>query len=317
MDAVGGIAVAVAVAVLIPVAGIGRRRLVGRAVAVVVDIIAELGEGRRDRGNGIVAIIGAGHEASGAAAGNDRLGKIAVAVRIGVAVPGGRVGSGVLVRLAIAVVVDAVADLGGVRIDGRVAVVAVGGRVAGVTFSRIVAVDVGDGVDRLTSGSEEAVVVGIEEAEFDGVAVLVEAVAHHLGPAGVDGGVVVRAIARERDKARTGDAVEGLARGARAVAVAVVVGEVGGVDDIVVHDAAAVVVDKVAGLDGAWPDRRVGIVAIAADQHVAEELIAAGDGGEVVAEAVAVGVEVADDGVGGLFVGFAIAVVVEVVTDLR
>ena len=302
---------------MVPVAGIGRSRLVGRLVAVVIEAVADLDDGRRDGRNSVVAVGAVGDEAGGTAAGDGRLRQVAVPIRVGIAVPGDGVGGAVFICLGIAVVVDAVADLSGVRIDGRVPVVAVGGRVGGDAFSGIVAVDVGDGVDRLACCTEEAVIVGIQEAELDVVAVLVEAVAHHLGRAGVDRCVVVRAIAGQRDEAGPRDAVEGLTGGARTVAVAVVVGEVGGEDHVVVHGAAAVVVDEVAGLDGAGPDIAVRVVAIAADQHIAEQLVAARYGGKVVAEAVAVGVEVADDGVGGLFVGLAIAVIVEVITDLR
>ena len=213
-DAVGRVAVAIAIAVLEPVAGVGGGRLVRGAVAVIVEAVAELDDARRDGADRVVAVGAVGHEAGGAGAGHRGLGEVAIAVAVCVAEPGDRVGGAVLIDRAVAVVVDAVAELRGVRIDSAVAVVAVGGGVCREPLAGVVAIHVGGRVHRLACGAQEGVVVGVEQAELDVVAVLVEAVAHHLGRAGVDRRVVVRAIAAECHKAGPRDAVERLARSA-------------------------------------------------------------------------------------------------------
>ena len=99
--------------------------LVDQAVAVVVDAVAdELGGGRRDTPRVIVAVGVVDDVADRLRAGDDEIVWVAVAVEVHIGVPGGRAG-GVLVDHAVAVVVDAVAELGGVGVDGVVPIVAV------------------------------------------------------------------------------------------------------------------------------------------------------------------------------------------------
>src|SRR5690606_17370178 len=91
---------------------------------VVVELVAELGRVGPGVRVAVVAVAGGGDVAARRRA--RRLGHrlVAVAVRVGVAVPGGRV-HGVLVDDAVAVVVDVVAGLDPTRKDARVGVVAV------------------------------------------------------------------------------------------------------------------------------------------------------------------------------------------------
>jgi hypothetical protein len=96
-----------------------------RIVAVVVDLVAaDLGGLRMDRRVGVVTVPGRGGEARRIAA---ELGRAVPAPAIGVLV-GPDFQEEAFVDLSRAVVVDAVARLDGSRRDGRVAIVAVGGR---------------------------------------------------------------------------------------------------------------------------------------------------------------------------------------------
>ena len=109
--------VAVAVGVEIPGQGVGGVVLIGGSVAVVVMPVAPLRGARMAGGAVVVAVRGCGHEARGCSAGPGGDGQVAVAIGIGVCVPGRRVGCIVLVGGAVAVVIVAVAQLTGARVD--------------------------------------------------------------------------------------------------------------------------------------------------------------------------------------------------------
>ena len=121
-----GVAVEVCVAVLVPTQGVHGARVIDRAVTVVVEAIAELGRGRVDRAVGVVAVGGVGNVAGGLRAGVHGRGGVAVQVRVVVQVPGERVQGARLVDRAVTVVVEAIAQLGGGRVDRAVGVIAVG-----------------------------------------------------------------------------------------------------------------------------------------------------------------------------------------------
>ena len=324
----GLVVVAVAVERRVAVGvGVGRAVAVGirgvvveRAVAVVVDaihahVVGDLVHLGVDELVGIVAVPAGGFVARGLLALDQGRGAVvAVAVAVHVVVPlGGRRGvqvAVVVVDQAVAVVVDAVALLGGRGVDGAVAVVAVV-RVAGVAAGHAAVLGAGGGVAL-------AVTVGVlVEGRGDplvgaAVAVVVDTVAH-LGGRGVDRAVGVVAV-QEVDYVAGGLAA--LVGGARAVALAVAVGVrvVGGRDPLV-HGAVAVVVLRVAVLGGARVGAGVVVVAVGAVAHVP----AGGAAGAVraagVAEAVAVAVLV--EGRLDPLVDVAVAVVVDLVAGLR
>src|SRR5690606_6759270 len=169
------------------------------AVAVLIDAVGDDLRGAGvDRRAGVVAVVVVAHGAGGAAARLLRHGRVAEAVAVGIGVPGGVV-DGPLVDRAVAVVVDLVADLGGVRVDRRVGVVAV--------------VGVGDEARRRRARPHggarvaEAVAVGVRVPGGGGrafvdraVAVVVHAVAD-VGRAGVDRRAGVVAVAADVDVA--------------------------------------------------------------------------------------------------------------------
>ena len=183
----GGAAVTPGVAVEVDVVG-GGHVLVDAAVAVVVDLVADLEVAREGLVRGVVAVLVVLDVPGGLGAGVHRVLGVAVAVDIGVGVVRG---AHVLVDLAVAVVVDEVADLGVARVGLDVAVVAVvavghvpGGGLAGllgvVGVAEAVAVRV-------------AVVGGGDLLVDEAVTVVVDVVAD-LGRTRVDGRVVVVAV---------------------------------------------------------------------------------------------------------------------------
>ena len=97
------------------------------AVAVVVIAVADLGGARVDGAVAVVAVLGVVDVALGLAAGQDDVGDVAVAVAVTVLVEGGAALEVVVrgVDGAVAVVVEAVADLGGGGVHVRVGVLAV------------------------------------------------------------------------------------------------------------------------------------------------------------------------------------------------
>ncbi len=109
--------------------GVGIPRLadvlIRLSITVVVEPVADLRGRRVGRGIGVVAVGGVRDVSGGLAAGLDRGGGVAVAVAVAVAIEGD---AHPLVHLAVAVVVEPVADLLRGWADGRVSVVAVGGR---------------------------------------------------------------------------------------------------------------------------------------------------------------------------------------------
>ena len=318
-----GLLVDVAVAVVVATVGVlGGARVdavvdvgaVGLAFGVVVEVVVEHVARR-----GVVAVGRVRHVARGHGAGHGRVGRIAVAVAVRIRVERGSVGGGVLVGHAVAVVVDAVAVLGGAGVDIRVVGVAVGGvrQVVGRLFAGVlaggrisVAVDVevgvpGAGVDRGR---------GIGGA----VAVVIEAVAG-LGGGRADTPVPVVTVRRVSHVARRGRAVDDR-DGDVTVAVGVAVRVPGrGVDGGgLIHGAIAVLVGQaVADFTRAGVDAGVGVVAVGRVGHEARRLVAGDLAHGGIAEGVGVAVRVPGAGVHGVgLVDGRIAVVVEAVAGL-
>ena len=131
------VAVAVGVGVAIPGRGVDRAVFVDDRVAVVVDAVAVLRRAWVDRAGGVVAVRVAGDEARRLVAVDVGHAGVAVAVGVGVLVPGHDVDRRVLVDGTVTVVVDAVAVLICAGVDRVEAVVAVG--VVGDVASRLVA----------------------------------------------------------------------------------------------------------------------------------------------------------------------------------
>ena len=170
------VAVVVQAVALLAVEAVGQpvavavEAFVGAAVTVVVEAITELSSAGVDGRVGVVAVGVVRDVAGGGVAGCHRVGGVAVAVAVGVEVPGGLAHGVVVVVIhqAVAVVVVAVAELGGAGVDGRVGVVAVGvvghvafGSVAGGHPSGRIAeaVAVGVGVPGALAGDVRIVVV--------------------------------------------------------------------------------------------------------------------------------------------------------------
>ena len=308
---------AVAVPIGEPGGGVGGVVLVGCAVAVVVDPVAGLCRGRGDLPVAVVAVAAVRDVAGRRCTRDGRRGQIAESVGVGVREPDAGVAGAVRVDDAVAVVVDAVAGLGRVRmglVAGVVAVAVVGDVCLGSCAGG------GGGV-----GVAEAIGIEVREPDqcvhsiglVDGVvAVVVDAVAR-LGCVGVDFGVSVVAVVSE-DRMLGGEGA--CDRRSRQVAVAVAVHVLGpprGVGCIgFVDGPVAVVVEAVAELLRCWADPRCGVVAVSA---------LVGRGGGLLARdhrlvAPAVGVEVDEPrlGVRGVrFVRRAVTVVVDAIAALR
>ena len=125
--------VAIAVAVGIGVES-DRHALVGLAVAVIVEVVADFG-GNGVASRAVVVAVGAvGNVTAGCRAGLRSRRRVAIAVAVGIGVESDR---HALVGLAVAVVVEVVTDFGGSRIAGRAVVVAiVGARAARYKFGK-------------------------------------------------------------------------------------------------------------------------------------------------------------------------------------
>ncbi len=185
----------VAVGVGVPGGGVHRVVAVRLAAAVVVDPVADLDLAGVHVGVGVVAVGAHGGQVPFAVAALHGVGRVPVAVPVGVDVPG--LGAlGVVVCLPVAVVVQAVAELRGLGPAGGVVVVAVAGPF-GVAVGQLA------GLQAVGVGAEAVVVaVGVEGALTghvgvvvvdQAVAVVVDAVAGLVG-AGEHGGVVVVAV---------------------------------------------------------------------------------------------------------------------------
>src|SRR5690606_28744328 len=105
--------------------GRGSGPLVDAVDAIVVDHVADLGGARVHGHRRVVAVRAVGDIAHRGLAGDERVDKVAVAIVVGVCVPGDR-GGITFVDEGVAVVVRHVADLGCVWVDRGVAVVTVG-----------------------------------------------------------------------------------------------------------------------------------------------------------------------------------------------
>ena len=124
-EQVQGVAEAVFVGVAEPVGRVERRVRIDRTITVVVDAVAQLVGGGVHVGVRVVAVGVVGGAAFGLDASLDRGGCITEAVAIGVGKESGPVDGVVAIDGVVAVVVDAVAQLGGPREDGGIGVVAV------------------------------------------------------------------------------------------------------------------------------------------------------------------------------------------------
>jgi len=279
---------AIAVAVAVAVVRVDHA-LVRGSVAIVIRVVAGLGRARVDASAHIIAVGRVGDVPARCGAGRDRGGRHAVAVAVAVAV----VGHGhALIHDAVAVVVLAVAGLGGARVDAVVGVIAVAA-VLGVAVAIVV------------RGTAGAALVGIA------IAVVVDAVIAALSRARVGRGGAVVAVIIVCDVAR-GLAARGLGGGHVAIGVGIGVGVEGG-GDALVHAAITVVIDAVAdlGVGGAHGCAHVIAVVIVCD--VARGGRGRGDGRGHGAVAVPVAVAVAVVGVGAVgaaLVHFAVAVIV-------
>jgi len=295
---------------------------VGLAVAVVVNcIVADL------RGAGVyghdcvVAVVVVLHSARGLSAGADRPGLRAVAVAVRVRVPAGL--DRVSVDLPIAVVVDAVTDLGGAGVNRNNVVVAVGAQLHVARGLRAVVYDIGTvavavavlvAVERLSRSTSVAVAVVINK-----ITLLERARVDRLVTVVTVGGVVhvrLRHVMPD-DRAITGsyDTNSG------AVTVVIIIGVplefTSG--PRLIDQTIAVVVDVVAGLDRTR--LRAGEVVVAVG--VVSDVVAGHEAGvlraPLVAVAVVVAVRVPELLIGDArvkIVDLAVAVVVDQVADL-
>lgn len=200
-EGVQRIAVLVAVGVRVPVGEVLLRgRVVDLAIAVVIHPVAVIvGRAGVDLRVGVVAVRVVADVAR-LLAPVEAVVRVAVFVAVAVHVPGRRplvqeVGV-LVVGQAVAVVVDAIADLAGVRVDGVVGVVAVAvdiggvrGLIAGQDLGVAEAVAVGVGVPGVLQVIRDLVFI-VDQA----VAVVVDAIADLFG-VGADRGVHVVAVA--------------------------------------------------------------------------------------------------------------------------
>ncbi len=291
-----------------------RVLVVDEAVAVVVHPVAHfLGarmyQGRERVFREVVAVrsvrhvdhIGAGRLLTRRDDGVEVSVRVAGPIAVVVRVPGRGVHR-VVVRHAVAVLVQAVADLVRVGGHGRIVVIAVG--VIGVVAHRTLVRAGHDGGDVLVGrGAAVAVSVRVPGPRVDGVrfriAVTVFIDAHVVEVAvfrgaRVHGGIRIVAVLGVRDVALD---VLTQRHGERGVAVAIAIAiEVLARHGIVVHRAVAVVVEAVAELRGVLVDVRVAVVAVLVVLHLTLDEGAGLYHGIDVAVAVAVHVAVGLEG---------------------
>ena len=245
------------------------------AITVVVDaVVGDLGAAGVDGGVGVVAVGVVGAVAAGHIAFEHRAAAVAVAIVIGVGVVRGRIAGSRAIDGAVAVVVYAVAHLGGAGVDAGVVVVAVDVGVLAIAI-RVDQRAVGSTVGTDVGGRAVRVLVG-------GVSGVDE------GGGGGEGEVVVRAVAVEAvavevrivgDVAVDGG-VDGVAGGVTAgvevpvvvVEVRVVVGVVVDVDPATIDRVGDDVVDE-RGVRVVHVDRATAGVGVVADQGVVDELV--------------------------------------------
>jgi hypothetical protein len=260
-----GVAEQVGVAVVVPGTGIDGGVFVHITVAVVIDVVADLAGVGVDVGLGVVAVGAVAHVTRGGLAGNGRATGVTEAVGVAVGVEGLGVGCVVLVGGTVAVVVDPIAHLGGVRVDGRVGVVAVGtgiaseakGLVTGEVDNIGVTVEVGVGVGVPGSLAADVVVLVVDVT----VAVVVDVVAD-LGGVRVDAGVVIVAVGVVGDHGQVGVGITPVLVDRLGITEAVGVTIDVPLAVVVVDLAIAVVVDAVAVLDGTRVGGRDGVIAV-------------------------------------------------------
>ena len=267
----------------------------------------------------VVTVAGVADVAGGLTARAHARTAVPVPVTVAIGVPDARVGGGLFVRFAIAIVVHAVADLGRIRALGRVEIVAVG-RVADVASGLTARAHA-----RTAVPVPVTVAIGVPDARVHGVvligrsvAIVVHAVAG-LGRVGVDLGERVVAVGRVADVASR-DLARGPRRARVAVPVTVAVGvpndHIGG--GVFVRFAIAVVVLSVAHLGRAGIDRHDAIVTVGRIRDVADRLITRDFCRRVIAVPVTVAVRVPDQGIDRIrLVGQAVAVVIHRVAHFR
>ena len=121
------IAKPIAIRIGVPGALACGARLIHGAVAVIVHAVAGLGGPRVHSAVGVVAVGGVGQVAAYLGAGQRRAVCIAKPIAIRIGVPGALACGPGLIHGAVAVIVHAVAGLGGPRVHGAFGIVAVGG----------------------------------------------------------------------------------------------------------------------------------------------------------------------------------------------
>ena len=122
LRAAGGVPVPVTVRICVPG---GLDTLVHTPIAVVVHVVTDLGGARIHCGHCIVTVGVARHMARGLLAGRGGGGGVSVPIAVAVRVPGQRIQGVVLVRVPVAVVVGAIADLQASRVGCGCCVVAI------------------------------------------------------------------------------------------------------------------------------------------------------------------------------------------------
>src|SRR4030042_1788113 len=119
---------AITIVIIVPVVGgtAGGTFLIYQGVAVIIYAVADLGGTGVDIGVGVVAV--SAHRGSVVACGGTKtlgIASYAVVIIIDVFVVSSAAGGAFLVRQTVAVIIYAVADLGGRRVDSPIAVIAV------------------------------------------------------------------------------------------------------------------------------------------------------------------------------------------------
>ncbi len=287
----GGIPVAVAIRVGVIVLRV-RRPDVRRAVAVVVDPVANLDFAGTHTGIAVVTIAVHGGAVGRLLAGYRGHGRITPAVAVLIQIPGRGVGGVVLVGRPVAVVVDPVADFRLPGIDVLLRVIAVS-RVRYVVLGRLAA---------HRGGGHIAVPIDIRvrvpDARIDRIVLVGVAVA-----------VVVDLIAGfRRYGAHTGVTVVAVLAGR--VAVAISVSRSTAPIAVVIVGISAVILDR------ARVVRRVRVIAVATQLDVTGGDVAVLDCRCVVAIPVAVEIRITRDEIEFL-VGVAVAVVIDAVAGFR
>jgi len=290
-DGVGAVAKAIMIHVDVPGGGVDSITAINGTVAVVIQTVADLVGVGVDRRVEIVTVSGIGHIARGGRTVPNLRQRIPEGIPVVVQIPVGHV-IGIHVRVAVAIVIKAIADLGGVGVDTRIGVitVTVHNRVARGHFA-------GRGGDVGTEAVAVRVLVpggDIGSVVVDHVvAVVVETITNFL-VAREDVGLGIVAVGGVGDVVHRGlTGLDGLVHVAEVVAVRVLV-ERG--SDVFVGDIVAVVVDRVANFGRTWIDVRIAVVAVGGVDHVVGRSLDADERDTRVTVTIAVAVEIPGGG---------------------